>query len=322
MPVFGPVYSRRLGLSLGVELVPPKICSMDCVYCEVGRTTRLTLERRPYVPLEAIEEGLSQALSQRECQVVTLTGSGEPTLNSLFAEVVALVRRLWKGPLAVLTNSTLLGQPDVFEALAQVDYVLASLDAARPESFRRVNRPVAGLSPEAIVEDLARLREAMRGKLWLEILFVRGLNDAKEDLVALRRALSRIRPHRVQLNTVVRPPAESWATPLSYAELSALARELEGEVLMSPPERQIQGHVPSLEELLEYLRRRPAPAEELSAALGGSSETLLPLLEELVERGTLCKREFQGQIFYEVSGLKKGLGGSSAHSGDPGGSLG
>ena len=300
MPVFGPVYSRRLGLSLGVDLVPPKICSMDCVYCEVGRTTRLTLERGPYVPLEALEEALRRALSERECQVVTLTGSGEPTLNSLFAEAVALVRRLWKGPVAVLTNSTLLSAPDVFEALSGVDYVLASLDAARAESFRRVNRPAPGLSPEAIVEDLSRLRQAMRGELWLETLFVRGINDSAEDLAALKEALSRIRPHRVQLNTVARPPAESWAAPLSYAELSALARELEGEVLVSPPRRRGRGEPPSPEEILEYLRRRPAPAEELTAALGGTPEEVSRLLQELVNQGTLRPRNFRGRTFYEA----------------------
>ncbi|QJA05631.1 radical SAM protein [Thermosulfurimonas marina] len=306
MPVFGPVYSRRLGLSLGVDLVPPKICSMDCVYCEVGRTTRLTLERKPYVPLEVIEEALRRALSERECQVVTLTGSGEPTLNSLFAEAVALVRRLWKGPIAVLTNSTLLSSPEVFEALSEVDYVLASLDAARIESFRRVNRPAPGLSPESIVEDLARLRKAMRGELWLETLFVRGLNDSSEDLAALKEALSRVRPHRVQLNTVARPPAESWAAPLSYAELAALAWELGGEVLVSPPRRRAPGEPPSPEELVEYLRRRPAPAEELSAALGGPPEALSGLLEDLVKKGALRRREFQGQTFYEAPSARKG----------------
>ncbi len=301
MPVFGPVRSRRLGLSLGVDLVPPKICSMDCVYCEVGRTTRLTTERAEYRPLAEIEAALRQALAEKACDVITLTGSGEPTLNLRFPEVVRLVRQLSVKPIAVLTNSTTLAVPEVFEALSEVDYVLASLDAVRPEAFRRVNRPAPGISPGDLVDGLARLRRKMRGELWLEILLVKGLNDAEEDIRALREAVAHIGPHRVQLNTVVRPPAESWATPLDHGEMLALARELEAEVIAPSPVRsQAPGKALSEEEVLAYLARRPAPAEELSLAFGVAPEEVIRSLERLVEEGRLQQTTFEGRTFYRL----------------------
>jgi len=303
MPVFGPVKSRRLGLSLGVELVPLKICSMDCVYCEVGRTTLLTLQRKAYLPLPEIEEALRRSLSEKNFDVVTLTGSGEPTLNVYFPQIVELVRKLTSKPIAVLTNSTTLAVPEVFEALAKVDYILASLDAVKKEAFRKVNRPVAGLEPEKIVEGLLRLKEVMAGELWLEILLVKGLNDAPEDIEALKEAVSRIRPHRVQLNTVVRPPAEPWARPLSYAELLALAQEFEpeGEVLSPPPDRKPGGGPLKEEEILAYLRRRPAPAEELAQVFGISAKEIGRVLKDLVKAGKIESLIFNGVEFFRCA---------------------
>ncbi|MBX6422461.1 radical SAM protein [Thermosulfurimonas sp. F29] len=301
MPVFGPVRSRRLGLSLGVDLVPYKICSMDCVYCEVGRTTTLTLEIREYRPFKEISSALRRALEEKEFDVVTLTGSGEPTLNSCFPEVVELIREITEKPLAVLTNSTTLNVPGIFNALCESDYVLASLDAARPESLRRVNRPVPGLHPEALVEGLSRLRENMRGELWLEILLVKGINDQREDIEALRAAVERIRPHRIQLNTVARPPAESWAKPLSAGELMALSRELGAEVIAPRRVCRTREEIPEETEILAYLSRRPAPVEELAEAFGIPPEKIEKILKELVRRDLLKGHFFGRRIFYRIN---------------------
>ncbi|HFC96909.1 MAG TPA: radical SAM protein [Thermosulfurimonas dismutans] len=301
MPVFGPVRSRRLGLSLGVDLVPRKVCSMDCVYCEVGRTTLLTTERAEYRSLSRVMEALERALREKEFDVITITGSGEPTLNLRFPEVVERIRSLTPRPLAVLTNSTLLAVPEVFEALCEVDFVLASLDAAREESFRRVNRPAPGLSARELLENLMALRGKMRGELWLEILLVRGINDAPEDIEALRQALERIRPHRAQLNTVVRPPAEPWARGLTPAEILALSRELSAEPLTVAPRGQgRRGAGLSPEEVEGYLSRRPAPVEELSRAFGVPPEEVRGILDRLAARGRVRPVVFRGETFYRA----------------------
>lgn len=301
--LFGPVSSRRLGRSLGVELVPKKICSMDCLYCEVGKTTLLTLERAPYVPWDKIVEALKVAKELESIfDVLTLTGSGEPTLNIHFEEAVLLAKELIKKPVSVLTNSTLVNIPSVREALGQVDLVLASLDSARESSFRLVNRPVREVNLSEIIDGLKLLRDSMRGELWLEILLVKNVNDREEDLIALKRAIEYIQPHRVQLNTVVRPPAYSIARPLSFDELLKV-RDFLGlpTEVITPRDISATPQVSpqSLEEdLMDYLARRPASLSELKLVF--TEGNLLESLEKLTKEGKIQKITHQNELFFKA----------------------
>lgn len=300
--LFGPVRSRRLGLSLGLELVPKKICSMDCLYCEVGKTTNLTTERKAYYSWESIEKALYDAQSREETfDVLTITGSGEPTLNIYFEKTVKLAKELISKPVAVLTNSTTLEEVSIIEALAQVDLVLASLDSAREKSFKLVNRPAKGVSLAAIVEGLKTLKETMRGEMWLEVLLVKGINDSPEDIEALKRAIEYIKPHRVQLNTVVRPPAYAVARPLSWEELEEIKEQLHPYAEIITPGGSKSSPITTTENqeeaLKEYLSRRPAPLEELIAIFGKEVE-LNFYLEKLVREGKIKKITHQGETFY------------------------
>ncbi len=301
--LFGPVSSRRLGRSLGVELVPKKICSMDCLYCEVGKTTLLTLERAPYVPWDKIVEALKVAKELESIfDVLTLTGSGEPTLNIHFEEAVLLAKELIKKPVSVLTNSTLVNIPSVREALGQVDLVLASLDSARESSFRLVNRPVREVNLSEIIDGLKLLRDSMRGELWLEILLVKNVNDREEDLIALKRAIEYIQPHKVQLNTVVRPPAYSIARPLSFDELLKV-RDFLGlpTEVITPRDISATPQVSpqSLEEdLMDYLARRPASLSELKLVF--TEGNLLESLEKLTKEGKIQKITHQNELFFKA----------------------
>jgi len=301
--LFGPVSSRRLGRSLGVELVPKKICSMDCLYCEVGKTTLLTLERAPYVPWDKIVEALKVAKELESIfDVLTLTGSGEPTLNIHFEEAVLLAKELIKKPVSVLTNSTLVNIPSVREALGQVDLVLASLDSARESSFRLVNRPVREVNLSEIIDGLKLLRDSMRGELWLEILLVKNVNDREEDLIALKRAIEYIQPHKVQLNTVVRPPAYSIARPLSFDELLKV-RDFLGlpTEVITPRDISATPQVSpqSIEEdLMDYLARRPASLSELKLVF--TEGNLLESLEKLTKEGKIQKITHQNELFFKA----------------------
>ncbi len=300
--LFGPVRSRRLGLSLGLELVPKKICSMDCLYCEVGKTTNLTTERKAYYSWDSIEKALYAAQSREETfDVLTITGSGEPTLNIYFEKTVKLAKELISKPVAVLTNSTTLEEVSIIEALAQVDLVLASLDSAREKSFKLVNRPAKGVSLAAIVEGLKTLKETMRGEMWLEVLLVKGINDSPEDIEALKRAIEYIKPHRVQLNTVVRPPAYAVARPLSWEELEEIKEQLYPYAEIITPGGSKSSPITTTENqeeaLKEYLSRRPAPLEELIAIFGKEVE-LNFYLEKLVREGKIKKITHQGETFY------------------------
>jgi wyosine [tRNA(Phe)-imidazoG37] synthetase (radical SAM superfamily) len=308
MPIlFGPVLSRRLGRSLGIDLVFRKVCNMDCLYCEVGRTTHYTSERKPYIPLEKIREALEQAKEiANTYDVLTITGSGEPTLNIHFEEAVHLAKNLIDKPIAVLTNSTFVHERSVREALAQVDFVLASLDSAREKSFRLVNRPVAAVKLDLIIEGLSALRQEMEGELWLEVLFVKGLNDTPEDISALKSAIDYIKPHRVQLNTVVRPPAYPMARPLSLEELEAIKQRLSGkaEIISAGKRGAILEKPFPLTELSEwlinYLSRRPADLEELAFVFGEAKDKLLSVLNKLQDEGKVTKVYHEGKVYFRA----------------------
>jgi len=301
--LFGPVKSRRLGLSLGIELVPQKVCSMDCLYCEVGKTITLTLLRGPYIEWEEIERALYTAKEREgEYDVLTFTGRGEPTLNIYFEKAVFLAKKLIPKPIAVLTNSTTIPLEEIRKALSEVDFVLASLDSARERSFKLVNRPCSEIELKKIIEGLRKLREEMKGELWLEVLLVKDFNDSEEDLKALREAISYIKPHKVQLNTVVRPPAYALARPLSFEELERIKAFLgEGVEVITPKEiraKPSSGQEDLEELLLDYLARRPAPLSELSFIF--KARELEGLLENLAKQGKIKKLLYQGELYYSL----------------------
>lgn len=302
--LFGPVKSRRLGLSLGVELVPNKVCSMDCLYCEVGKTITLTTQRAPYIPLEEIEKALYEAKErEKEYEVLTFTGSGEPTLNIYFEKAIELGKNLIKKKIAVLTNSSTLPIESIRKALSKADYVLASLDSAREKSFKLLNRPAEGVSLKEIISGLKKLVEEMEGELWLEILLVRGINDSEEDLKALKEAIVYIHPHKVQLNTVVRPPAYAIAKPLNLEELERIKIFLGNEVEIITPKDKKTENISFKREiselLLDYLSRRPAPFSELEEVFKNSKELELSL-QNLIREGKVKRLLYQGEIYFST----------------------
>jgi len=310
--LFGPVNSRRLGLSLGVDLVPAKICSFDCVYCEVGRTTTLTCRRGEYVPtgeviaeLEEYFTALAEEQGGSPPQVVTLTGSGEPTLHSGIGRIIAFLKERTELPVVVLTNSSLLCDPQVRLDLMAADIVVPSLDSARRKSYARVNRPARECGdPQGLIAGLAAFSEEFGGEIWLEILLVAGHNDSEEDIEALAAAVARIQPSRVQLNTVVRPPAEISARPLAPDRL----REIAGRFGMVPVEviagfsgtsaRDEEGNG---EEILKILQRRPGTAGDIGQALGLAEPVVARLISELAKAGGIREIIHDGRKYYQVN---------------------
>ena len=220
--VFGPVPSRRLGRSLGVDLVPFKTCSYDCVYCQLGRTTCKTVERKEWVPLEEVVADIEQRLSA-EPDYITLSGSGEPTLFSRVGELIGRIKGMSDVPVAVLTNGSLLWREDVRDELRDADLVVPSLDAGNEAMFQRVNRPHESISFEAMLAGLIEFRRTFRGKVWLEVLLMDGYTASEAELSELAGCVKQIGPDRVQLNTVTRPPAEDFAVGVSRERLAEMA---------------------------------------------------------------------------------------------------
>lgn len=309
--LFGPVNSRRLGLSLGVDLVPAKICNFDCVYCEVGPTTGLTSRRAEYEPTAGVIAELEEYFTGLESgvgvppQVVTLTASGEPTLHSGIGRIISYLKGRTELPVVVLTNGSLLTDPQVRLDLMGADIVMPSLDSARPESYALVNRPAPhSPAPVELIEGLAAFTEEFGGEVWLEILLVEGVNDSEADIAALALAVARIRPNRIQLSTVVRPPAVAEARPVPVARLKEIAGRF-GSVpvevvagFTGPDER---GGAHSAEEIWEMLKRRPCTVKDIGQALSLSEAAVSQSICELAEAGRIRETDYDGRKYYQVS---------------------
>jgi wyosine [tRNA(Phe)-imidazoG37] synthetase (radical SAM superfamily) len=302
--VFGPVPSRRFGRSLGVDVIPRKLCTLDCVYCEVGRTDKRGLARREYIPTDIILKELRAALAAHPgVDCVTFSGSGEPTLHAGLGDLLRAARQMTSAPLVVLTNGTLLWKEDVRKDLTTADIVCPSLDAVSEDVFRRIDRPHPRLTAVQVIEGLVEFRRQFQGKMWLEVLFVLGMNDHDEEVWLLRQAIDRIAPDKVQINTVVRPPAEPWAHPVSHERLEQIRTMLgpRAEIISPTRERSCApAHLPSDQEMLDVVARRPMSAVDVAAGLGVDSATVASALDALVASGRLRIVEFEGNRYYAL----------------------
>ncbi len=297
--VFGPVVSGRLGLSLGLDMLGEAICSLDCLYCEVGRTTRLTVRREPYVPARDILDELARWVetAPRMPEYVTLGGMGEPCLNSEMGAVIQGVRDILPGvPVAVLTNATLLTDPQVRHELAEADVVLPSMDSLVPEEFAALNRPHASLDVAAVADALLAFRQEYSGRLYLEVLLVRGQNDSEKNLVLLTEFCRSLRPHRVDVVTMTRPGASQSAAPVDEdtlarwrVALSAQAGPVAGTAAPGAGARISTVDVAAPEALRETIMasvsRRPQTAVQLACALGVPEADARAALDELTRTG-------------------------------------
>jgi wyosine [tRNA(Phe)-imidazoG37] synthetase (radical SAM superfamily) len=299
--LFGPVPSRRLGRSLGVDLIPPKTCPYDCIYCEVGTTTHQTQQRFSYHTKAIIAE-LAKCLKEPGPvpDIITLAGSGEPTLNLGMGRIIEAIKEMTRIPVAVLTNGALLYLPEVRRELAPADIILPSLDAAREETYRIINRPLPELTLRSLLEGLSSLRREYQGQIWLEVMLLKGFNDTEEELSHLRRALAQIGPDKVQLNTAVRPVAVSGVQPLAPEEMEAAATFLGGpvEVIASFHREDIVVEPCQDEDLVAMLSRRPMTAADLAQALGLPLVQMVARLKRLLDSGRISHDRYHDQEFY------------------------
>jgi wyosine [tRNA(Phe)-imidazoG37] synthetase (radical SAM superfamily) len=269
--LFGPVPSRRFGRSLGIDLTPYKTCSFDCIFCQLGRTTTKTLERREYVPAEEVVAELDDWIkSGGAADYITLAGSGEPTLHSRFGEIIEFIHGASSIPVALLTNGSTLGIPEVRAAAAKADVVKVSLSAGDEASFNYINRPHPDLSFADLIAGMQTFRSEFAGKLWLEVFMLWGINSTSNEVERLAEWAKSIRPDRIQLNTAVRPPSEGFVHPMPRQKLETLT------ALFNPPAEVIaefsSDTTPSSkaneETILAMLQRRPCTEKDISDALG------------------------------------------------------
>lgn len=300
--IFGPVVSRRLGYSLGVDVVPPekKICTLDCIYCQVGRTVKQTIQRRDYVPTARILKEIDATLPMKDIHFITFSGSGEPTLHKNLGKIIKRIKSLTKTPVAVITNGTLMDQPDVRRDLALADLVVPSLDAVTPEVFAAVNRPHSSLRIENIIKGIVQFQREFKGEIWIEVLLVKGVNDGVDELMRINEALELINPHRIHLNSVTRPPAETSAQQLEAAELQRIAGIFGHKATVigvAAHKDKRHGATNLEEEVIELVKRRSITANDLVVGLGMHRNVALDVLDKLAQANKI-KKVSHGDVTY------------------------
>ena len=300
--VFGPVPSRRLGRSLGIDLVPYKTCSYDCIYCQLGRTAEKTLTRKEYVPLEAVlDETASRLAEDPRPDYITLSGSGEPTLYSRLDELIGGIRRLTRRPVAVLTNGSLLWSAEVRRSLLEADVVIPSLDAGSEETFQTVNRPHPDLDFAQVLSGMAAFRLEFEGQIWLEVFLLRRFTANVAEVGRIARLAELLEPDRVQLNTVLRPPAEEHALAVDPAAMRSLAALFgdRAEVISdaSVSECRAPGEADEAS-IIDLLLRRPCTIDDVSRGLGIPAPEAAKRLDILERDEVIASRRSAGKVFF------------------------
>lgn len=302
MHVFGPVPSRRLGRSLGIDVVPFKTCSYDCIYCQLGRTTCKTVERHEWLRWEPLLQELNRGLDTRP-DYITFSGSGEPTLHAGLGELIDRVKSVTAIPVAVLTNGSLLWRADVRRDLQHADLVIPSLDAGDDLRFRCINRPHESLSFEQVVEGLAAFREEFTGQYWLEVLAVAPWTSGREQIENIAGWALKIRPDRVQLNTVSRPPSERCAERVLRGQMIRLAELFEprAEVIndYAQPSREEQAGY-GTGRILDTLCRRPCTIEDVMTAHALHRSEAIKCLDELSRDGLVERVAIESDLYYRA----------------------
>lgn len=307
--IFGPVPSRRLGLSLGVDLVPHKTCTFDCLYCEVGRTTNRTITCSPLAPVDEILNQLDKRLTECTPDVITLAGSGEPTLHSEIHHVISGIRELTDTRIVILTNGSLFWDGVVRKRVLGADLIMPTLSSAVSDTFQTIHRPHGDLTLDRIVNGLKQLRKEFDGLIYLEVILLSGLNDTDEEVKALEPLIHEIQPEKIQLNTVVRPPADPCAKALDRKRLEEIKLFL-GEcaeivVDIGASKRSVDRHK-KRNGVLEMVRRRPLRIKDMANSMGLPIDEVESMVKGLLIKGYLRRQDHSGEIFYVKNEMDRG----------------
>jgi wyosine [tRNA(Phe)-imidazoG37] synthetase (radical SAM superfamily) len=313
--LYGPVPSRRLGRSLGVDIIPCKVCTLDCLYCQVGRTTEKTIDRKPYVTADAVEAELRDLINRGlQADHISIAGSGEPTLNSNLGDIINRIKTITSIPVAVVTNGTLLNRADVRADCSLADVVLPTLNAADQQTFNKINRPHPDINLEKHISGLCNFRKEYSGQIWLEVFIVEPFNTSVEQIVGIKSIIGRINPDKVQLNSAVRPTAHAGIEKLTHEKLCAMAEMLgsNSEVIadMHKPGAENKHHETTsgdknhaeekLHTLFSMLKRRPCSLKDICSAMNLDQSEAFEYVTILLQNGQIVPEDKDGTIYYKI----------------------
>lgn len=300
---YGPVPSRRLGFSLGVNLTPRKFCTLDCIYCQLGKTTKKTIKRFFYVDIIELKNELKKIINNNpKIDYISLSGSGEPTLHKRLDKIIDTIKATTnnKYPVCVITNSSLLHNKEVREELKNADLIVPSLDAATPKTFSLIDRPHKQITFQKIISGLINLRKEFKGKIWLEIMLIGGVNDSLSEARKFRKLVNRIKPDKVQLNLPVRPSSVSIVLP-DYELVKRISAIIgkKCEVVASfytDYQKKISKNVQGI--IVKYLNIRPATIKDLEKSLGIKEKVLAKHLEKMLKLGLIIKKIYDRKVYF------------------------
>ncbi len=301
--LFGPVPSRRLGRSLGIDLTPFKTCSFDCIFCQLGRTTDKTTGRREGVNVqEVIDELAAWQASGATADYITLAGSGEPTLNSGFDRIIDFVHHTSSIPVALLTNGSLLSDPEVRSQAAKADLVKVSLSAWDQASLGYINRPAEGIEFEQVLAGQQAFRKQFKGRLWVEVFLIWGVNTTLEDITKIAGLVKTLTPDKVQLNTAVRPPCEDYVQAVPEKLLHDLTEYFTPKAeVIAEFSSDTSSRIKATEtDILMTLDRRPCTMDQLCAVFGLHRNEAAKYIGKLLRTDRIMERRQGSEIYYDV----------------------
>jgi len=308
--VYGPVPSRRLGRSLGVNLTPLKTCTYNCVYCQLGKTTHMTDQRQDFFPPEEILKEIKNTINKhnksKEIDYITFVGEGEPTLSKSLGWLIDKVKQIWDIPVAVDTNGSLLYRKDVRKDLLKADIVMPSLDAGTQNTFRKINRPVKEIEFETIIQGMELFRKEFDGQIWLEIMLVKDVNDSVSELKALKNQINKISPDRIYINTPIRPQSEAWAVPPGDDKIK-LAHEILGNIFKIIDKEEGDFSVEEFKDPIKAIesiaRRHPMREEQVLEVLEKFDKIdLEKTLKQLIKSNKVIINKYEGTKFIQYVG--------------------
>jgi wyosine [tRNA(Phe)-imidazoG37] synthetase (radical SAM superfamily) len=299
---YGPVPSRRLGLSLGIDIIPYKNCTFDCIYCQLGKTTNKTILRKEYTRVGQILDEVRSVLNRGEhIDYLTFSGSGEPTLHKGIGYLINEVKRITEIPIAVLTNGSLLSMPDVRHDLVHADVVLPTLCTTNGEVFQKIHRSHEWLDINKIIDGFIKFRNEFNGKIWLEIMLIKGINDESAEINEMKSVIDKIRPDKIHLNTVVRPPTEKSARPVALNALRRM-RKILGEnceiIIDFKPRVKQTHHAIQLKKIISMIERRPVTIDYLVNTTGLNRHEILKSIGLLLKKGKIATYKHDNKNYY------------------------
>lgn len=304
--IYGPVPSRRLGRSLGVDLVPFKVCSYDCIYCQLGRTREKTIEQRPYIHARKILDQFDQKLkSNIHADYITIAGSGEPTLNSEIGPIIRGIKKTSAIPVAVLTNGSLLWKKEIRESIMEADVIMPSLDAFDQNGFERINRPHPDIKFEDMLEGLICLGNEYAGEIWLETFVLEGINATEKDAKKFGNLIKKVNPKKVHINTAVRPAAETYANQVSQKDLAVFCECLGVNAEIITPfiasKNNEKAEIDLENNILALIARRPCTLDDIASSLNVHRNEVLKFITPMVKKRSIKTTKKGAEIYYESS---------------------